>query len=99
MPRLPFEYHVDAIAEASAAYQWYADRSSQAAERFWAELQRARKLVTERPQSWTPYLHGTRCFPLRKFPYGLGYVELPDKIVGLAVCHFRRRPGYWRDRM
>ncbi|UUO05006.1 hypothetical protein M4951_16630 [Blastopirellula sp. J2-11] len=46
------------------------------------------------PQSWTPYFHGTRCFPFRKFPYGLIYVELPDNIVGLAICHFRRRPGY-----
>lgn len=98
MPNLPFEYHPDAIAEAIAAHAWYAEQSQHAADRFWKELVRARNMVTQRPQGWTPYYHGTRCFQLRKFPYGLVYVELPDKIVGLAVCHFRRRPGYWRKR-
>lgn len=99
MPRLPFEYHPDAVAETYAAYHWYAERSPQAAERFWEELQRARTQVSHRPQGWTPYFHGTRCFQFRNFPYGLVYVELSDKIVALAVCHFSRRPGYWRDRL
>ncbi len=94
-----FEYHPDAILEAHHAFHWYAERSDQAAEHFWEELVRARNLVSERPHSWTPYFHGTRCFKLRKYPYGLVFIEREDKIVGLAVCHFRRRPGYWRERL
>ena len=99
MPDLTFEYHPEAIAEAHAAYQWYLDQSPAAAERFWEELIRVRKFVTEQPNAWTPYLHGTRCFQFRKFPFGLVYIEGPEKIIGLAVCHFRRKPGYWRKRI
>jgi plasmid stabilization system protein ParE len=95
---LPFEYHPAAIIEAHQAFHWYAERSSQAADRFWNELIRVRKLVTEQPESWTPYFHETRVFPFRKFP-GLVYIERPDRIIGLAVCHFSRSPGYWRERM
>ncbi|UUO06952.1 type II toxin-antitoxin system RelE/ParE family toxin [Blastopirellula sp. J2-11] len=98
MSRLPFEYHPAAMEKSIAAYQWYAQQSVSAAERFWNELVRARTLISQRPQGWTPYYHGTRCFQFRKFPYGLVYLELPDKIVGLAVCHLSRRPGYWKVR-
>ena len=99
MPNRPFEYHPEAMIEAHKAFHWYAGQSEQAADRFWNELIRARELVTDRPQGWTPYFHGTRVFQFRKYPYGLVYVERPEKIIGLAVCHFRRRPGYWRVRL
>ena len=98
-PSLPFEYHPKAILEAHEAFHWYAERSEEAADRFWGELVRARKLVVGRPEGWAPYFHGTRCFQFRKFPYGLVYIQRPKKLFGLAVCHFSRRPGYWRDRI
>jgi plasmid stabilization system protein ParE len=94
-----FEYHPDAIAEAAEAYRWYAERSEEAAEKFWVELRRARELVTRRPQMRAKYLHGARCFRLQQFPYGLIYIERGDRIIGLAVAHLRRRPGYWRRRL
>ena len=86
-----FEYHPDAIIEAHQAFHWYADRSEQAADRFWNELIRARALVTDRPQGWTPYFHGTRVFQLRRYPYGLVYVERPEMnawyvIGGVSRC-------------
>ncbi len=84
MPDLPFEYHPDAILEAHHAYHWYAEQSQDAAERFWNELTRARKLVSEHPKVWTPYFHGTRVFQFRRFPHGLVYLEQPDRIIGLA---------------
>ena len=99
MPSLPFEYHPEAILEADQVFHWYAERNEQAAKQFLEQLIRARKLVIERPQSWTPYFHGTRVFQFQKYPYGLVYIERPKKIVGLAVCHFHRRPAYWAERI
>ena len=95
----PFEYHTEAIAESRAAYRWYAEQSVDAAERFWRELVRARESVQLNPKTWTPYYAGTRVFQLRKFPYGLVYLEHEDLIVGVAVCHLHRKPGYWLDRI
>jgi plasmid stabilization system protein ParE len=94
-----FEYHPEAIKEAWHAFHWYDDRSENAADDFWEELRRARQSVTMHPQSWTPYLHGTRCFKLKRFPYALVYVERAEQLLGLAVAHLKRRPGYWRKRL
>ena len=35
----------------------------------------------------------------RTFPYAVIYVDDPDLILVLAVAHFKRRPGYWIDRL
>lgn len=94
-----FEYHPDAIQEAWEAYHWYGERSELAAERFWQELRRAREWVTQNPLAGSPYLHGTRCRRLKRFPYGLIYIERADRIIGIAVAHLKRRPAYWRNRL
>lgn len=78
MPAQIFEYHPEAIKEAWEAFDWYDERSQTAAEDFWQELRRARQSVTRHPQSWTPYLHGTRCFKLDRFPCALVYIERAD---------------------
>src|SRR5688572_8636611 len=94
-----FEYHPEAVKEAHRAYHWYDDRSDNAADRFWEELRRARRLVTQKPQSWMPYLHSTRCYLFDRFPFALVYIERGERIIGIAVAHLKRRPGYWRKRL
>ena len=94
-----FEFHPEAMIEAKESAEWYAERSPTAAIDFKRELRFVEKLVVEHPGSWSPYLHGTRCLKLKRFPYGLVYVERGDRIVGIAVAHLRRRPGYWRKRL
>ena len=92
------EFHPDAIAEARAAREWYAKRSPAAADAFMAELDRAVDLILSTPQRWPPYLHGTRRYPLRRFPYSVVYREIAGVVRVVAVAHGRRRPGYWRNR-
>jgi plasmid stabilization system protein ParE len=94
-----FEYHPEAIVEAWEALHWYAERNETVADNFWDELRVTRQLVAEHPGSWTPYLHGTRILQLKRFPYGLVYIERGDQIIGIAVAHLKRRPGYWRKRL
>ncbi len=98
-PNRSFKYHREAINEAWQAFAWYNERSPHAAEQFWEELGRARRLVSQRPEGWNPYLYGTRCIRLRRFPYAIVYLATDTTIVGLAVAHLHRRPGYWRDRL
>jgi toxin ParE1/3/4 len=33
------------------------------------------------------------------FPYAVLYVDKTDHVLVLAVAHFKRRPGYWRERL
>jgi hypothetical protein len=36
--------------------------------------------------------------PLRRFPYSIVYLLLPEEIRVLAIAHQRRKPGYWSGR-
>jgi len=36
---------------------------------------------------------------VRRFPYHVVYIELPDRAQILAVAHQRRRPRYWIGRV
>lgn len=92
------DIHPLAIAEARAAHRWYLRRSARAARCFRLALEAAIQQITESPERWSTYLHGTRCRPLRRFPYIVVYREQPDRVQVVALAHGRRRPGYWQRR-
>lgn len=92
-------FHPEAIAEFDAAVDWYRERSEQAAEAFVAEVEHAIVKIAEHPSIWTEYLHGTRKYLLRRFPYLLIYVFYETKVQVVAVAHGSRRPGYWKARL
>lgn len=94
-----FEYHPQAIVEATEAYDWYQSRSKAAADSFWYSLRRARISVSEYPTIWPPHIAGTRRCPISNFPFCLIYIELEDVIIGLAVAHNKRHPDYWKERL
>ena len=80
-------------------FEWYRKRSAQAAADFVSELERAVCEVTEHPERWPAYLQGTQRYKLERFPHALVYLVRDDSILGLAVAHLNRRPGYWRSRL
>jgi|SRR5688572_214250 plasmid stabilization system protein ParE len=93
------ELHPAAVRESAAAYRWYAERNSLAAERFVAELDRAIERISQRPASFPKHLAGTRRSVLSRYPYLVVFQETDDVIRVIAVAHGRRRPGYWRKRV
>ena len=98
MSRLPLEIHPETIEEARAARQWYQSRSEDAAEAFLAEIDIGIQSIQIAPELYPPYLHGTRCYLLRRFPYLIVYRATATVIQIIAVVHSRRRPGYWKSR-
>ena len=62
---LVLEYLEEAVAEAAAANEWYAQRSAAASAGFEAELDAAELAIRELPQAWPPSNHGTRRYLLR----------------------------------
>ena len=96
---MPVEFHPRAIDDARAAMRWYARRSPGVALRFMNELDRAIEQIDVAPGRWPVYLHGTRVYRLRRFPYLIVYHELDAAIQVVAVAHDKRRPGYWRRRL
>ena len=92
--------HDEAGAEYDAAFDWYLERSLDAARKFDAEVNRAFGEIAQSPLRWTHGLHHTRRFLLRKFPFVLVYRErTPGEVEVLALAHTSRKPGYWKERV
>ena len=100
MPTRALELHEEAAAEYDAAFDWYLERSPDAALKFDAEVDRALAQIAHTPYRWASGSYHTRRFLLRKFPFILIYRErMSGDIQVIAVAHTSRRPGYWKGRM
>jgi plasmid stabilization system protein ParE len=98
VPTKTIELHEEAAADYDAAFDWYLERSPEAARGFDAEFERALGEIAKAPQRWAPGPHQTRRFLLRRFPYLVIYRESGETILVLAVAHTSREPGYWKGR-
>ena len=100
MPASAARFHDEASFEYDAAFDWYLQRSEEAARNFDSEVNRAIQLIIESPQRWPMGPYGTRRFLLRRFPFLLICRERTSpEIQIVAVAHTSRRPGYWKQRM
>ena len=93
------EFIPEALREIDDAFEWYLQRSVQAAEAFVRETTSAFALIASSPTVWPRFEAGTRRYVLRKFPYSVIYHEIPGGIEVVAVAHHKRRPRYWRRRL
>ena len=90
--------HPSAVAEIRAARLRYAEHSAETSERFFAEIEEGLERIVQLPETWPFYLHGTRRFLLRRFPFSIVYRVMDDTIGIYALAHAKRRPGYWKAR-
>lgn len=89
----------EALREIDDGFEWYLERSVQAAEAFVREATKAFALIVSSPALWPRFEAGTRRYVLRKFPYSIIYREISGGIEVVAVAHHKRRPRYWRRRL
>jgi plasmid stabilization system protein ParE len=100
LPTKPVEFHDEASAEYDAAFDWYMERSPDAALDFDAEVNNALTVISAAPHRWAAGPFSTRRYLLRRFPYILIYRErVSDDIQIVAVAHTSRKPGYWKKRL
>lgn len=66
--------------------------------RFWKEVRKAAKRISEYPEAWSVERGDVRKCLLHKFPYKLLYSIEEDHIFILAVAHLHRKPDYWIER-
>jgi toxin ParE1/3/4 len=100
MPIRSVEFHEAAATDYDIAFEWYLQRSPDAALRFTAEVERALTQISDAPQRWAAAPLNTHRFLLRHFPFVLIYRETASGTIQiLAVAHTSRRPNYWKDRI
>lgn len=95
----PFRIEQGAEADFAEALEFYREESEALAGRLYDEIHR---LITE--VCAAPHLYRLVAPPVRRhfsetFPYAVLYVEKPDHVLILAIAHFKRRPGYWSERL
>ncbi|MFN7960970.1 MAG: type II toxin-antitoxin system RelE/ParE family toxin [Thermoanaerobaculia bacterium] len=93
------EFFPDARAELEDAFDWYLERSPDAAGAFLNEVDRALERIAAQPQVWPKFEAGTRRYVLGRFPYSLFYRETATGIEVVALAHHKRRPRYWGERV
>lgn len=93
------KYHPEAVAEATEAIQWYLEHSPTAAISFFEQFQLAEQEVLQHPEQWGNYIHDTRIYRFKRFPYGLVYQVRSNYILVVAIAHLKRKPGYWKSRL
>ncbi len=55
--------------------------------------------IKQFPKAWQVFYEGARRCMIRRFPYGIIYVQEGDLILILAIAHLHREPDYWVDRL
>jgi plasmid stabilization system protein ParE len=86
--------------EANAAYRYYLKTGGyKVAEGFAADLENRVREIESDPNISARHLYGTRVRKLKKHPYLIVFKILTaNEIVGIAVAHTSREPGYWLKR-
>lgn len=67
--------------------------------RFYDEVKRAERFITEFPEAAEEIRTGIRKRLVRLFRYSLIYSIEPEELLIIAVAHPSRRPGYWAGRL
>lgn len=91
--------HPEADAEYEAAVRHYASITPQLGNRFFDEIERLIAEACAMPRVFRFIRRPARRVLSGEFPYGIVYVDQPDRILILAVMHLHRAPGYWRHRL
>ncbi len=99
MPTRAIDLHEEAAADYDAAFDWYLERSPDAARAFDTEFEHALGQIAQAPQRWARGSYQTHRFLLRRFPYLVIYREQGvHTIQVLAIAHTSRKPDYWKHR-
>ena len=99
----PIRFEPEAERELEEAAATYEERRLRLGKRFLEAVTVTLDRVQEFPLAGAPVRHvptdlGVRQAPIRGFPYRVVYLHTDTTIHVLAIAHYRRRPGYWRDR-
>ena len=99
---LPLRISEEAEAEMAEAARWYEAHRPRLGMEFLEAVDKAVARISDMPRVGSPVSdvadEAIRRRAVRRFPYHVIYLELPDRLQILAVAHDRRRPGYWRGR-
>jgi plasmid stabilization system protein ParE len=94
----PVAYLPGARRDFDDSLDWYAERSSVAAERFSHSVDESLAKINASPEQFEIVDQRHRACMLKRFPFRIIYRIEPTRILVVALAHAKRRPGYWKSR-
>jgi len=94
----PVDIRAEAELDVVEAALWYEDEQGGLGGEFSLEVERTVSQISENPLRFRERELGVRMAMVDRFPYGLYFVDEPEKITLLAVLHLRRNPEVWKQR-
>lgn len=96
---LPASFHPEAEVDLVEGMRWYDGKQPGLGVVFAEAVQEAVRFAADFPDAGAPLGPILRRAFVRAFPYYVLYAHEVDRVFVVAIAHFRRRPGYWRDRI
>jgi len=94
-----WDFHPEALDEYESAASYYAERDPELQRRFIESIENSIERILEAPARWRVIDEDVRRCLAQVFPYGILYTIEADFILIVAVMHFSREPGYWKQRI
>jgi len=85
-------------ADIGEAFRWYEERSDGLGHEFLRAVRVALRAIEHAPLQFPVVTDDIRKARLRRFPYMIYFVVLPQHISVIAVVHGRQHPRRWQAR-
>jgi toxin ParE1/3/4 len=95
----PMVVEPEAEADLKDAYLWYQKQREGLGDDFLLCYEAAPDAIGQWPRAYPVVGRHSRRILLRRFPYSVLYVELPEVIAVLGVFNTSRHPKVWRRRL
>jgi toxin ParE1/3/4 len=95
----PIEIRAEAELDIIEVALWYENEREGLGAEFTIDIEKATKRIAENPQAFRMRDEGMRMAMVDRFPYGLYFLDEPDRIVVFGVFHLHRDPDIWRRRL
>lgn len=85
--------------ELAGSFLFYEQRRAGLGYEFKVAAWKAVRTIQQAPQRNRLRDDGTRRYAMRRFPFVIHYLEMPDYLWIVAFAHTSRKPDYWRIRL
>ncbi|MBK6514928.1 MAG: type II toxin-antitoxin system RelE/ParE family toxin [Polyangiaceae bacterium] len=89
----------DAVLDLRAAARWYEEQQPGLGDRFTTQLAATFDGIRAFPTRFRCIDGAVRRALVRQFPYSVGFIVEPSRVVVLGVFHQHRDPTVWRERL
>ena len=95
---LPLVFHPAVQGEVDEAYRWYEQQRPGLGDDFLAAIEEVYNHLRATPEAHQVIYRDVRRALPRRFPYGVYYRVLVNRVEVIAVQHSSRNPARWQSR-